>query len=67
MVYKTHAVKLAKELGGAKAADETGIPENTLYARMKTAREGMLNASPGSHIPQVAMNLEVELTALRSR
>ena len=32
MEYKIQAVKLAKEIGGAKAATELGIPENTLYA-----------------------------------
>ena len=31
MEYKIQAVKLAKEIGGAKAAAELGIPENTLY------------------------------------
>ena len=32
MEYKIQAVKLAKELGGAKAAAGLGIPENTMYA-----------------------------------
>lgn len=40
MEYKIQAVKLAKELGGAKAAAELGIPENTMYAWTKAAREG---------------------------
>ena len=29
--YKIQAVKLAKEIGGAKAAKELGIPESTVY------------------------------------
>ena len=29
--YKVQAVKLAKEIGGAKAAKELGIPENYPY------------------------------------
>ena len=29
--YKVQAVKPAKELGGAKAAAELGIPKNTMY------------------------------------
>ena len=29
--YKVQAVKLAKEIGQAKAAKELGIPKNTLY------------------------------------
>ena len=38
MEYIIQAVKLAKEIGGAKAAAELGIPENTLYAWMKAER-----------------------------
>ena len=29
--YKVQAVKLAKEIGGAKAAKELGIPEGTIH------------------------------------
>ena len=29
--YKIKAVKLAKEIGGAKAAKELGIPEGTIH------------------------------------
>ena len=47
MEYKIQAVKLAKEIGGAKAASELGIPENTLYAWMKAAREGRLDVGSG--------------------
>lgn len=65
MEYKIQAVKLAKEIGGAKAAAELGIPENTLYAWMKAAREGRLDIGSGSHTPQTAMNLAEELTLLR--
>ena len=39
MEYKIQAVKLAKEIGGAKAAAELRIPENTMYAWTKAARE----------------------------
>ena len=65
MEYKIQAVKLAKEIGGAKAAAELGIPENTLYAWMKAAREERLNVGSGSHTPQTVMNLAEELTLLR--
>ena len=65
MEYKIQAVKLAKEIGGAKAAAELGIPENTLYAWMKAAREGRLDTGPGSHTPQTARNLAEELALLR--
>ena len=65
MEYKIQAVKLAKEIGGAKAAVELGIPENTLYTWMKAAREGRLDIGSGSHTPQTAMNLAEELALLR--
>ena len=31
--YKVQAVKLAKEIGQAKAAEELGVPRNTLYTK----------------------------------
>ena len=65
MEYKIQAVKLAKELGGAKAASELGIPENTMYAWTKAAREGRLDVGSGSYTPQTAMNLAEELSLLR--
>ena len=33
--YKVQAVKLAKEIGGAKAAKELGIPEGTIHTWLK--------------------------------
>ena len=67
MEYKIQAVKLAKELGGAKAASELGIPENTMYAWTKAAREGRLNIGSGSHTPETAMSLAEELAFLRKQ
>ena len=61
MEYKIQAVKLAKELGGARAAAELGIPENTMYAWTKAARDGRLDIGSGSHTPQTVMNLAEEL------
>ena len=63
--YKIQAVKLAKEPGGAKAAAELGIPENTMYAWTKAAGEGRLDTGPGSHTPQTAMTLAEEVQMLR--
>ena len=34
--YKVQAVKLAKEIGGAKAAKELGIPEGTIHTWLRT-------------------------------
>ena len=65
MEYKIQAVKLARELGGARAAAELGISENTVYTWTKAAREGRLDIGLGSHTPQTAMSLAEELTLLR--
>jgi len=65
MEYKIKAVKSAKEPSGAKAAAGLGIPENTMYAWTKAAREGRLNVGSGSHTPETAMNLAEELALLR--
>ena len=65
MEYKIKAVKSSKEPGGAKAAAGLGIPENTMYAWTKAAREGRLNVGSGSHTPETAMNFAEELALLR--
>ena len=36
--YKVQAVKLAKEIGGTKAAKELGIPEGTIHTWLKAVR-----------------------------
>ncbi|EOS61383.1 hypothetical protein C814_01303, partial [Anaerotruncus sp. G3(2012)] len=38
--YKVQAVKLAREIGGDKAAKELGIPKGTIHAWLKAVREG---------------------------
>ena len=40
--YKIQAVKLAKEIGGAKAAKELGIPEGTIHTWLKAVRAGTI-------------------------
>ena len=65
--YKIQAVKLAKEIGGSKAAKELGIPVDTLYGWQKAVREGRLDAGPGSRTPEAAMSLAEEVTALRKQ
>lgn len=40
--YKVQAVKLAKEIGGTKAAKELGIPEGTIHTWLKAVRAGKL-------------------------
>lgn len=65
--YKVQAVKLAKEIGQAKAAKELGIPKNTMYDWMKANRLGNLDLGAGSQAPQSAMTLNEELIQLRQQ
>lgn len=65
--YKVQAVKLAKEIGQAKAAKELGIPKNTLYGWMRAIRLGTLDSGVGSQTPQSAMSLNEELIKLRQQ
>ena len=63
--YKVQAVKLAKEIGQAKAAKELGIPKNTMYGWVRANRLGNLDLGVGSQTPQSAMTLNEELLKLR--
>ncbi|MEI3219163.1 MAG: transposase [Lachnoclostridium sp.] len=64
--YKVQAVKLAKEIGGAKAAKELGIPEGTIHTWLKAVRAGKLDIGR-LHTPASAMSLSEEITMLRKR
>ena len=46
--YKAEAVKLAKEIGQAKAAVELGVPKNTLYEWIRASRMGNLDLGVGA-------------------
>ena len=63
--YKVQAVKLTQEIGAWKAAQELGIPVDTVYGWQKAVREWRLDGGPGSHTPETAMSLAEELAALR--
>ena len=65
--YKVQAVKLAKEIGQAKAARELGVPINTMYGWMRAYRLGNLDLGAGSQTPQSAMTLNEELIQLRQQ
>ena len=64
--YKVQAVKLAKEIGGAKAAKELGISRNTLYTWMKREQDGHIDLGQGTRSPENAMSLAEELQQLRA-
>ena len=65
--YKVQAVKLAKEIGQAKAARELGIPKNTLYGWVRANRLGALDLGVGTQTPESAMPLNEELKRLRQQ
>lgn len=65
--YKVQAVKPAKETGGAKAANELGIPEGTIHTWPKAVRAGILDIGEGSHTPTGATSLAEEIAMLRKR
>ena len=65
--YKAQAVKLAKEIGQAKAARELGVPKNTLYGRVRASRLGNLDLGVGTQTPESAMTLNGELKQLRQQ
>ena len=65
--YKAQAVKLAQEIGGAKAAKELGIPDGTIYCWIKAFKEGHLSAAEATHTPKNALSLNDELIELRKR
>lgn len=63
--YKVQAVKLAKEIGQAKAAKKLGTPKNTMYSWVWANRLGNHDLGMGAHTPQSAMTLNEELLSLR--
>ena len=66
--YKVQAVKLAKNLGSAKAAaEELQIPVNTLYGWIRKARIGSLDIGCGERSPEESLNIAEENQQLRKR
>lgn len=63
--YKKQAVKLAKEIGGAKAAKELGISKNTIYTWIKKERVGDIDLGVSSRTPENAISLAEEIQQLR--
>ena len=63
--YKVQAVKLGRDIGFSKAAEELGIPTDTIYGWTKAAKAGRLDLGPGQHTPQTARTLAEENERLR--
>lgn len=65
--FKIQAVKLAQEIGSAKATNELAVPKNTMYGWMRAVREGRLDIGKVAHIPQNTLTLNEELIQLRKQ
>lgn len=55
MEFKKQAVKLAKEIGGKKAAKELNMSPDTLYGWMRKERNGSIDLGPGTRTPENAL------------
>ena len=49
--FKVQAIKLAQEIGQAKAAKELGISKNTMYTWTRAQRLGYLDLGCGTQTP----------------
>ena len=65
--YKIQAIKLANEIGQAKAAAELGISKNTIYTWIRKVRLGQFDLGEGMHTHKSAMTLNEELIQLRQQ
>ena len=66
--YKVQAVKLAKNLGSAKAAaEELQIPVSTLYGWIQKVKTAELDIGCGERSPEESLNIAEENQQLRKR
>ena len=66
--YKVQEVKLAKNLGSAKAvAEELQIPVNTLYGWIQKVKTAELDIGCGERSPEEALNIAKENQQLKKR
>ena len=66
--YKVQAVKLAKNLGSAKAAaEELQIPVNTLYGWIQKVKTEELDIGCGERSPEEALSIAKENQQLKKR
>ena len=66
--YKVQAVKLAKNIGSAKAAaEELQIPVNTLYGWMQKVKTAELDIGCGERSPEEALSIAKENQQLKKR
>ena len=65
--YKEQAVRLAKNLGSAKAAEQLQIPVNTLYGWIQKVKTAELDIGCGERSPEESLNIAEENQQLRKR
>lgn len=65
--YKAQAVKLAREKGGRKAAEELGISSKTLYGWMSKANSGGVTAAAAKRNGEIDQSLAEENIQLRKQ
>ena len=64
--FKVQAVKLGREIGFTKAAEELDVPKDTLYGWNQAAKDGRIDLGPGAQSPKTAMTLAEEVQRLRA-
>lgn len=65
--HKVQAVKLAREVGCKKAAEELGMPYNTLSGWIHKAKIGELDIGSGNRSPEESLNIAQQLQAANKR
>ncbi|MCQ2059950.1 MAG: transposase [Bacteroidaceae bacterium] len=65
--FKIQAVKLALEIGGAKAAAELNVPDNTIYGWVHKYQIGRLDLGPELQTSARALTMSEELEELRKQ
>ena len=65
--YKVQAVKFAKNLESAKAAEELQIPANKLYSWMQKVKTAELDIGCGERSPEEALSIAKENQQLKKR
>ena len=65
MDFKIQAIKLSKEIGCKKTAEELGIPVQTIYSWNKLVRKGELDIGEGAHSPAEGLTINAEMIELR--
>ena len=65
--YKVQAVRLAKNLGSAKAAEKLQIPVNTLYGWIQKVKTAELDIGCGERSPEEALSIAKENQQLKKR